>query len=93
MNNEDERIWNHAQGYEVKNGRQRKFARFLFVDVEEIPREVANMLTETDRNVLNLPYMRDNERVFDVVYDQMEDQMGEVDVEETDRFLVFKPRD
>jgi hypothetical protein len=92
MDNEDERIWNHAQGYKVESGEQRKFARFLFVDVEEIPSEVENMLTETDRNVLNLPYMRDNGRVFDVVYDQMEDEMGEVEVEETDRFLVFKPR-
>lgn len=91
MGDIDNRILNHAKRYQQKGEDRIRFARFLFVDIPNISDDIVQKLSDTDRDVLNLPYMRDKNRVFTVVYDYVEDEIGgPITVEEKDRYLTFK---
>jgi hypothetical protein len=93
MDEMDDRIWEHAQKYKKEADNGIRFARFLFVDLRALSQDVLSILSDTDRDVLNLPYMRDKERVFTVVYDRVEAAMGRpIEVEEEDRYLLFKAK-
>lgn len=90
MTPEKDRIWKHATSFRQKKDDRWRYARFLFVDIEDLPASVVEKLSDTTCDILNMPYMRDKEKVFNVVYDRTADVLGEpLEVEEGETYLDF----
>jgi len=86
----DEEIGRHAKEFCQKGEGVFRFARFLFVPPEEADPEILSKLSELDKDTLNLPYMQNKTRVFEVVCQEVEERIGTpVRVKEKDRYLVF----
>lgn len=89
-----EDIWRHAKKYRATDPGCHRFARFLFVPVQDLSTEIKNKLAEADKKVLSLPCMRDKSKVFDVVYSRTKHSLGgPVEVIDRDDYLAFKLKD
>lgn len=87
---ESKRIWEHAKSYRVASADRHRFARFLFVPLPALSKEVISKLSETDKNILSLRCMQDKAKVFNVVYDHTAQHLGEpLMVRDDGAYLVF----